>query len=214
MDPQDSPVKRCIDLAGAAAGLVILAPLLLVIAVLVKLDSSGPVFYRGERLGRNGRPFRIYKFRSMVSDAADQPERVAKFDDPRITRLGAFLRASKLDELPQLTNVLRGEMSLVGPRPESLKYLPYYSGDQLRVLEARPGITGVSQLEFKNECALLRGQDFEHVYVEEILPRKLALDIWYIGHWSLRLDFQCLIGTALPFLLNIFNRSRQRAHDR
>src|SRR5262249_39505318 len=156
-----SSVKRCIDIAGAVAGLIILAPLLLAIAVLIMVNSPGPVFYRGQRLGRHGRTFGIYKFRSMVNRAADQPDRGAHIDDPRVTRLGAFLRASKLDELPQLINVLRGEMSLVGPRPESIKYLPYYSGDHLRVLEARPGITGVSQLEFRNESALLRGQDFE-----------------------------------------------------
>ncbi len=201
-------VKRFIDISAALCGIVILAPLLLVFAVLIKLDSPGPVFYRGQRVGRHGKIFRISKFRSMVSNAAaNQPESVATYSDPRVTRLGVFLRSTKLDELPQLINVLRGEMSLVGPRPEGIKYVPYFTADQRRVLNAWPGITGISQLEFIDESALLRdGRDYERVYVEQILPRKLALDLWYIDHWSLRLDIQCIARTAWQVLSGIFNR--------
>lgn len=208
-------VKRAIDISAAVCGIVIVAPLLLVLAVLIKLDSPGTVFYRGQRVGRHGKLFWIYKFRSMVSNArANPPERVATYNDPRVTRLGVFLRSTKLDELPQLINVLRGEMSFVGPRPESAKYFPYFTADQRRVLNAWPGITGISQLDFIDESALLRDEhDYERVYVEQILPCKLALDLWYIDHWSLRLDVQCVARTAWQVLSRILIAATFRSRE-
>jgi lipopolysaccharide/colanic/teichoic acid biosynthesis glycosyltransferase len=196
-------LKRVLDVSVAAIGLLVLSPLLLALAILIRLDSRGPALFRGERLGRNGRTFWMYKFRTMVHvNKLIQPDRVASYNDPRITRLGAHLRRLKLDELPQLINVLRGEMSLVGPRPEGLKYLHCYTSEQWRVLNVRPGITGLAQLRYIEEDTILgNGQDYETGYVEQILPRKLALDLWYIDHWSFALDLQILLRTALMVLL-------------
>jgi len=196
-------LKRVLDVSVAAIGLLVLSPLLLALAILIRLDSQGPALYRGERLGRHGRPFWMYKFRTMVHvDTPTQPDRVASRNDSRITRLGAHLRRLKLDELPQLINVLRGEMSLVGPRPEGLKYLHYYTDEQWCVLSVRPGITGLAQLEYIEEGIMLgNGQDYETIYVEQMLPRKLVLDLWYIDHWSFALDLQILLRTILMVLL-------------
>lgn len=191
-------LKRILDVALAVIGLLVLSPLLLALAILIKLDSQGPALFRGERLGRNGRPFRMLKFRTMVHvDKPVQPDRVALRNDPRITRIGAYLRQLKLDELPQLVNVLRGEMSLVGPRPEGLKYLNYYTGERRRVLSVPPGITGLAQLEHIEESTMIgEGPDYEAIYVEQIFPGKLALDLWYIDHWSFALDLQVLLRTV------------------
>jgi lipopolysaccharide/colanic/teichoic acid biosynthesis glycosyltransferase len=194
--------KRVLDFALAVIGLLVLSPLLLVLAILIKLDSQGPALFRGERVGHNGQSFLMYKFRTMVHvDKPSEPDQVASGNDPRITRLGVHLRRLKLDELPQLINVLRGEMSLVGPRPEGLKYLGYYTDEQSRVLSMRPGITGLAQLEYFEENKMLGdGQDGETIYIKKILPGKLALDLGYIDRWSLALDFQILLRTASRIL--------------
>ncbi len=187
--------KRLFDLLVSLVGLVLLAPLGAAIALWIVLDSPGPVFFRGERVGREGRPFRIFKFRTMVADAAHRGPGITTACDPRVTRTGRFLRRHKLDELPQLFNVLRGEMSLVGPRPEDPRYVALYTEEQRRVLRVRPGITGVAALQFRHEEQLLSGEDWERRYVEEIMPRKLALELAYLEQASLGRDLQILLKT-------------------
>ncbi len=188
--------KRAFDILCASAGLLLLSPVFVLIALLIKRDSRGPVFFRQVRVGLCGDPFRIVKFRTMVVDAESQGHAVTPGDDARITRIGRMLRRYKLDELPQLINVLAGKMSLVGPRPEVPRYVRLYSEEQKRVLTVRPGITGVSQLVFRDEEELLRGQsDVEAIYVSQILPAKLRLDLEYVQLRSLRGDLSLLMRT-------------------
>ncbi|MEO8035435.1 MAG: sugar transferase, partial [Acidobacteriota bacterium] len=167
-------MKRLLDLAGSIAGLVLLAPLLALAALAVKLSSPGPVFYRARRAGRLGVPFEQLKFRSMRVNDGNGPAVTAK-GDRRVTRVGAVLRKTKIDELPQLLNVLRGEMSLVGPRPEAEKYVALYSAEQRRVLDFKPGITGAASVQFRDEEQRLTGADWETLYINEIMPEKARL---------------------------------------
>ena len=192
--------KRLFDLLGAGLALVLLAPLLLAIALLIKLDSPGPVFFRQERVGRLGRPFRIFKFRTMRADSAGLPLTVG--DDPRITRAGAWLRRHKLDELPQLIDVLRGTMSLVGPRPEVPRYVALYpSGLRERALAVRPGITDPASLDHLDEAAqLAAAADPEREYLEVVLPVKLRRAAEYAEQASLASDF-AVLGRTLAALL-------------
>ena len=192
--------KRLFDLTISLVGLVLLAPLWAAIALWIVLDSPGPVFFRGERVGREGRPFRILKFRTMIADAAQRGPGITTAQDPRVTRAGRFLRRFKLDELPQLLNVLKGEMSLVGPRPEAPRYVALYTEEQRRVLRVRPGITGVAALQFRHEERLLAGEDWERRYVEEIMPQKLALELAYLERASLGRDLSILLKTLLALL--------------
>jgi lipopolysaccharide/colanic/teichoic acid biosynthesis glycosyltransferase len=172
--------KRWLDAAASAAGLVVLSPLLLGVAIAVRLSSPGPVLFRQVRTGRFGRPFRIFKFRTMIEDAVCPGNLVTAGDDLRITRLGRWLRKTKIDELPQLINVLLGEMSVVGPRPEISEYTENYSEKYRRLLLARPGITGPAATAYVREEEILAGQaDRENFYAAEILPRKLELDLIY-----------------------------------
>jgi lipopolysaccharide/colanic/teichoic acid biosynthesis glycosyltransferase len=186
--------KRCFDLLAAGLGLLILLPLLLLLAVWIKLDSSGPVLFRQERVGRFGRPFFIHKFRSMRVEAGPL---ITVGEDPRITRSGRFLRAAKLDELPQLWDVLRGAMSLVGPRPEVPRYVALYPADlRERVLSVRPGITDPASLAFSREAELLAAAaDPEREYVEVILPAKLRLSAEYAAQASLSSDLRLICRT-------------------
>jgi lipopolysaccharide/colanic/teichoic acid biosynthesis glycosyltransferase len=198
-----SAAKQSLDFILAAFGTVALSPLLVIIGILVKLDSRGPVLFQGERLAQGGGTFKMYKFRTMVHvENPAEPDRVASgTNDSRITRLGAHLRRFKLDELPQLINVVRGEMSLVGPRPEGTRYAKHYTGELQRVLSVRPGITGVAQLEYIEESALLgAAEDYETIYIERILPQKLALDLWYVDNWSLALDVRLILCTTVRVL--------------
>lgn len=191
--------KRLFDVLLSTLGLLLLAPLLLLIALWVKLDSPGPVFFRQERVGRHGRAFLIHKFRTMRVDNAGPQITVGA--DPRITRSGHALRASKLDELPQLWDVLRGAMSLVGPRPEVPRYVALYP-PALReiVLSVRPGITDLASLEFRHESELLaRAADPEREYVDVLLPQKLALARQYVETASLAQDL-CIIWRTLGVL--------------
>lgn len=190
--------KRLLDLAFAAAGLLLLAPLMLGIAVCVRLDSPGPVFFRQVRIGRGGVPFRIHKFRTMRADAASSGPALTVGADPRITRIGRLLRRTKLDELPQLIDVLAGTMSLVGPRPEVPRYVALYPEVvRRRVLSVRPGITDPASITYRDENALLAGAaDPERVYVEQILPAKLCAAVAYVEHRSLHGDLR-LIGATL-----------------
>jgi len=181
---------RLFDAGVAVTGLVFLSPLFLVVALLIKATSSGPVFYKATRIGKSGRPFVLYKFRSMVIDADQQGPTITTRDDDRITWLGRVLRRSKVDELPQLINVLKGEMSLVGPRPEDPKYLQYYKQEQLKVLSMAPGITSPASVVYRHEEQMLSSADWEKRYVEEILPAKLSLELDYMKRRSLRTDLQ------------------------
>jgi len=192
--------KRLFDILCAALGLALLAPLLFLLALWVKLDTPGPVFYRQERVGRHGKPFLIHKFRSMRTDAPGLQITVGA--DPRITRSGRFLRASKLDELPQLWDVLRGAMSLVGPRPEVPRYVALYPAElRAIVLSVRPGITDPASLQFRHESELLaRAADPEREYVEVLMPQKLRLACAYVETASLAQDLRIILRTLRTLL--------------
>jgi lipopolysaccharide/colanic/teichoic acid biosynthesis glycosyltransferase len=194
--------KRLFDLVGALLGLALLAPLLLLVALAIRLDSGGPVFFRQERVGLGGRLFRIHKFRTMTASAAPGGGLLTVGADPRITRVGAMLRDKRLDELPQLIDVLRGDMSLVGPRPEVPRYVALYSAEmRSRILRVRPGITDPAALEFRDEATLLeRAADPEREYIVNILPRKLALQAAYAESATLMTDL-AVITRSLKILI-------------
>ncbi len=190
-------LKRLFDLLGALLALALLWPLLLGIALAVRLDSPGPALFRQERVGRHGRPFRIHKFRTMAADAPARGLPLTVGADPRITRVGAWLRRTRLDELPQFIDILRGDMSLVGPRPEVPRYVARYpEALRDRVLAVRPGLTDPASLQFIDEAALLAAAaDPEREYVEVILPRKLRAAADYAEHATLATDLQVLWRT-------------------
>lgn len=190
--------KRLFDLLVAGTGLVLLAPLLLLIALAIRVDSVGPVFFRQERVGRRGVTFRIHKFRTMVRDAERRGPPITAGDDARITRVGVLLRRTKLDELPQLIDVVQGTMSLVGPRPEVPRFVALYPpGLREKVLSVRPGITDLASIEFRDENQLLaRCADPEHEYVHVVMPRKLALAARYVDEASFATDLR-LIGRTV-----------------
>ena len=190
-------LKRSFDVLCAALGLLILLVPGLLVAAWVKLDSPGPVFFRQERVGRGGRLFRIHKFRTMRVDAPSLGPQITIGADPRITRSGQWLRASKVDELPQLLDVLRGEMSLVGPRPEVPRYVALYPAElRERVLSVRPGITDPASLSFRHESELLAASDNpEQTYVEQVLPQKLQLSADYIRRATLGRDLVVILQT-------------------
>jgi lipopolysaccharide/colanic/teichoic acid biosynthesis glycosyltransferase len=190
-------LRRLIDVAGCSAGLILLSPVLFVVAVLIKLDSPGPALYLGQRVGKDGRLFRVYKFRTMSAGAHRIGPAITAAGDPRITRVGRFLRRSKLDELPQLLNVVKGEMSLVGPRPEDPRYVTLYSAEQCEVLRVRPGITSAASLVYRDEATLLSDPDWERRYVHEILPHKLAIELEYLAHRRLASDLGLVVRTVL-----------------
>jgi lipopolysaccharide/colanic/teichoic acid biosynthesis glycosyltransferase len=191
-------IKRGFDLFVATTGLILLSPLFLILAVLIKIDSPGPIFYKGPRIGKDGVPFKIYKFRTMVVNAHRMGTLLTHEGDPRITRVGRFLRNWKTDEIPQLINVVRGEMSLVGPRPESPCYVDLYTPEQRRVLEVKPGITGLTQVRFRHEETLLSHcTDQEKDYIEKIMPQKLATDLEYIEDRSFLVDLRLILDTFL-----------------
>jgi lipopolysaccharide/colanic/teichoic acid biosynthesis glycosyltransferase len=190
--------KRLLDLVVSAVGLVILAPFFLFFAAAIKLDSHGPVFYLQERVGKGGALFRLFKFRTMRVGADKATAITVGQRDPRITSVGFFLRRFKLDELPQLINVLKGEMSLVGPRPELKRFVDLYQGDQRKVIEVTPGITDYASLEFRNENELLDGKpDPIDFYVKEILPKKLELNLKYIREQSTWTDVKVIVLTIV-----------------
>ncbi len=196
-------LKRAFDIVVAALALVLLSPLLLMIALLVKLDSSGPVFFRQQRVGRHGVPFHIHKFRTMADGAPGLPITVGA--DPRITRAGAWLRRTRLDELPQLWDVLRGRMSLVGPRPEVPRYVAHYPPAlRAQVLAVRPGITDPASLAHLDEAALLAAAaDPEREYIERILPAKLQRAANYARHATLASDIALLWRTLRALLRRV-----------
>ena len=194
--------KRLFDIVLAALGILLLSPLLLAIAVWIKLDSRGPVFFRQERVGRFGQLFRIHKFRTMVVAAPQLGPQISVRGDPRITRAGTVLRRAKLDELPQLIDVLAGTMSLVGPRPEVPRYVALYPAAlRDKVLSVRPGITDRASIEYRDECALLAAAaDPERTYTEVVMPAKLRFAADYVDHATLGYDLR-LIALTLKALL-------------
>ena len=194
--------KRAFDLLCAGAGLALLSPLLLGIALWIKLDSPGPVFFRQQRVGRFGVLFRIHKFRSMAEGAAQSGPQITVGADPRVTRAGHFLRRAKLDELPQLLDVLAGTMSLVGPRPEVPRYVAMYPAElRDKVLSVRPGITDPASIEYRDESTLLaQADDPERVYIEQVMPAKLRYAAQYVDHMSVPNDVRLILATLRSLL--------------
>ena len=193
-------MAQLFDLIAALLGMVALAPLFLAVSLAIVLDSPGPVLYRARRVGLGGRLFDLYKFRSMVVSADQLGPGITTASDGRITRVGRLLRQWKIDELPQLVNVLKGEMRLVGPRPEDPRYVALYSAEQRRVLDVRPGITGAAALHYRHEEQLLTGKVWEQRYVEQIMPRKIEIEIEYLEHRTFFSDMRLLIRTCLAIL--------------
>jgi lipopolysaccharide/colanic/teichoic acid biosynthesis glycosyltransferase len=191
-------VKRALDIAAATAGLLLLSPVLAVIAAAVTIESRGPVFYRGERIGVGGRPFRMLKFRTMVSDAERRGGTSTSDSDPRITRVGRLLRRGKLDELPQLLNVLWGEMSLVGPRPQVAHDVAKYTPAERALLSVRPGMTDYASIRFRDEGRILEGEaDPDEAYIRLIRPEKIRLGLQYVESASLAVDLKILAKTVI-----------------
>lgn len=195
-------IKRLFDLVASAVGLLLLAPVFAVIAIVIKRESAGPVFFRQERVGLNGRAFRIHKFRTMVTSGEGRGPLITVGADRRITKSGAFLRKYKLDELAQLIDVFIGSMSLVGPRPEVPKYVALYpAGTRETVLSVRPGITDLASIEYRDENTLLgKSADPERTYVEEVMPAKLRYCVEYVQKRSLWLDLRIIYRTVVAIL--------------
>lgn len=188
--------KRAFDLFWSVLGLAVLSPLLLLVALLVKLEDGGPVFFRQVRIGRGGHPFLIWKFRTMVVDAERQGRAITVGQDRRITRIGRYLRNTKLDEFPQLLNVLAGEMSLVGPRPEVPRYVDHYTEAQRAILGLRPGITDLASIKYRNESDLLgQAEDPEATYVQVVLPDKIRINLAYAEGAGVGSDFLVILAT-------------------
>ena len=193
--------KRAMDIVISAAALCVLWPVLLLIALAIVIDDPGPVFYRQVRVGRGGRPFRIFKFRTMVVDAEKKGLSITVGKDSRITRVGAFLRKTKLDELAQLLNVLAGQMSFVGPRPEVPRYVELYTPYQRQVLLVRPGITDYASIAYRNENELLAGADDpEKMYIETVMPDKIELNMKYLREISPLADIRLMIKTVIAVI--------------
>ena len=188
--------KRLFDIVSSGIGLLCLAPVFVVMAIWIKLDSRGPVFYRQTRVGRYGRDFRIFKFRSMRVGSDKGRQITVGEKDPRITRFGYFIRRYKIDELPQLINVFLGDMSIVGPRPEVRKYVDLYSEEQRKVFQVRPGITDLASIKYRNENELLsQVDDPDTYYIDVIMPDKLTINLEYIRHQSFMGDIKIIFNT-------------------
>ncbi len=194
--------KRVFDIVFSFLGLVVLSPVFLVILTLIKLEDEGPIFYRGLRVGRYRRPFRIFKFRTMVVDAEKLGGSSTPDDDPRITKIGKFLRKHKMDELPQLINVLKGEMSFVGPRPQVSWAVRFYSNEEKEILlSIKPGMTDHASIKFLDEGEILRGsEDPDKDYMKKIHSEKIRLSIEYTKNMSLKTDFKILFKTFLSIV--------------
>lgn len=189
-------MKRLFDILFSSMGLLVFLPLFISIGLFIKLDSAGPVFYKQKRIGRQFVPFLIYKFRTMVRDADKKGLQITSGEDIRITRIGKFLRKTKIDELPQLINVLKGEMSFVGPRPEVEKYVELYKDDYKCILRVRPGITDISSIKFRDEERVLGNQDDpEDYYKSVLLPEKMKLAKKYIKEASFFYDLSLILST-------------------
>ena len=191
-------VKRIFDICFAILGLVCLAPVILIACIAVGLSSGLPIFFTQERIGRNLKPFQIYKFRTMRISNKQNESQITSSDDRRITAIGRILRKSKIDEIPQLVNVLRGDMSFVGPRPEVPKYVKLYQNEFSEVLAVRPGITDLASIKYRNENELLANSENPEIeYIDTILPDKLILAKEYVAHQSLKNDLLLIFRTLL-----------------
>ena len=192
----ETMIKRTFDFIAALLGLIVLSPLMLIMAVLVRLTSPGPAFYLQKRIGKSGEPFKIFKFRTMYIDADKRGGTITVGRDPRITPIGHILRKLKFDEFAQLINVVKGDMSLVGPRPETPNYVELYSAEQRRVLSVKPGITDPASIKFRNENDLLAGaKDPNETYIKEIMPAKLKINLEYLDRQSLLGDIGIIFQT-------------------
>jgi len=194
-------LKRTFDIISSMCVLILLSPVLLAISIIILFDSKGPVFYIQERIGMNGNGFNLFKYRTMYINSDKQGLLTVGGKDNRVTKIGYYLRKYKIDEIPQLFNVLLGQMSIVGPRPEVRKYVDMYTFDQKKVLSVRPGLTDFASLKFINENELLeQASNPEQYYIKEIMPIKLALNIKYINSISARTDFKIIFLTLLKII--------------
>lgn len=207
----DDLLRRALDVVASAAGLIVLLPFTLLTALAVAVDSPGPVLFRQRRVGLDGREFEILKFRTMRVDAEAVGGQLTVGTDPRVTRVGRFLRASKFDEIPQLFNVLRGDMSLVGPRPEVPRYVALYTPEQRQVLSVRPGITDPASIAYRSESQLMaNAADPERLYIEELMPRKLDLNLEYLKRRTVGSDIGVVLQTIVAVLARRGSESRDR----
>lgn len=196
-------MKRLFDIIASGLGLIVLSPLFAVLAVWIKADSKGPVFYRQTRVGRNNKDFRLYKFRSMRPDSDRLGLITVGGHDPRVTRSGYYIRKYKLDEFPQLINVFIGDMSLVGPRPEVRKYVDMYTPEQMHVLDVRPGITSLASIRYRNENDILAASENpDRCYTERVMPEKLAIDLEYVSKANLWTDIKLIFGTFKAIIVS------------
>jgi len=204
--------KRIFDFIVSLAVILIAFPIWILVALAIKMDSPGPVFHRGTRVGKDGKPFTLFKFRTMVADAPRRGPGITQQDDPRITRVGRFLRKLKIDEMPQLINVLKGEMSIIGPRPEDPRYVAHYTPEQRRVLTVRPGMASPAFIKYRHEEELLAAasDDLEHVYLTQILPDKLRMDIEYVRNQSFIGDLSIFAQAAL----SLFKKDRKHSGEK
>ena len=198
MNKINKVIKRIFDIICSTLGLIFLSPLLILITILIKMGSDGPIFFKQIRVGENEKEFLILKFRTMVVDAEKLGKQITIGNDNRITKIGLFLRKYKLDELPQLINVFKGEMSLVGPRPEVPRYVRLYTEEQRKVLNIKPGITDLASLRYRDENDLLGDkQDPEDFYINTVMPDKLALNLEYIEKRNIIFDIYIIIKTIV-----------------
>ena len=191
-------IKRIFDIVASGLGIIVLSPILLIIALIIKKESDGPVFFKQIRVGEKGRNFEILKYRTMVVDAEKMGRQITVGNDNRITKIGGFLRKYKLDELPQLINVFKGDMSLVGPRPEVPRYVEMYNEEQRKVLDVKPGITDLASIRYRDENELLgTAEDPDDMYINTIMPDKLALNPEYINKSNVFFDIYIILKTIV-----------------
>jgi len=193
-------IKRLFDIVFSFLGIIILSPFLILAAILIKIDSSGPVFYRPLRVGKNGKKFRVFKFRTMVENAEKLGGPSTAFEDVRMTKIGKFLRRYKADELPQLINILKSEMSVVGPRPQVEEYTSKYTGEQKLILSVKPGLTDYASIEFINLDKILGDENVDEKYRREIEPRKNELRLRYVKEHSFWIDLKIIFRTVLKLV--------------
>jgi len=199
-------LKRIFDISACLLALPILIPAFLIVAIIIKIDSPGPIFYRGIRAGKDGKVFHIYKFRTMVPDAEKLGSGTTALNDSRITRVGKIIRKYKLDELPQIFNVIKGDMSIVGPRPELLEYAAKYEGDEKLILSVRPGITDYSSIKFNALDVLVGEVDANKEFNEKILPQRTALRLKYVREQTFLGDIKLILITFCVILMKIINK--------
>lgn len=198
MSKFNKAVKRIFDFICSTLGLIVLSPILIIISIRIKTDSDGPVFFKQVRVGENNKEFEILKFRTMVVDAEKLGRQITVGNDSRITKIGAFIRKYKLDELPQLINVVKGDMSLVGPRPEVPRYVKLYNDEQKKVLKVKPGITDLASIRYRDENELLGGaENPDEFYINTIMPDKLALNLEYINNNNVFIDIYIILKTII-----------------